>query len=310
MRRFTFAALCAAIVGLGACGGSPSSPHNTSPTTPSVKMVQGHACSPSNEALQCVLPPAPKGLRLQSSPFQLRGIDAAWGAPSAAEARNRYGAHFLAGYLSHDPSKNWTKGRVEEYRRAGLGVVKVWETTAARAGQGCGAGRTDAYYAATQAADLGDTSRPIMLAIDFDASGPQVDPYFRCARNILGSRTSAYGGYYPLKYLCARGLISHAWQTYAWSGGQWLPASCAPLQQYLNDGQVDYDRAIAPDYGQWPGPASPKPASRHDLLARQRALRRVLLSFGCRRRHKAHEHLGPRCRRWYAEGDAVARALR
>lgn len=44
---------------------------------------------------------------------------------------------------------------------------------------------------------------------------------------------------------------------------------------------------------------------RSALEARRRTLRRVLVSYGCRRRVRTHQPLGPRCRRWFLEGDQV-----
>jgi hypothetical protein len=52
------------------------------------------------------------------------------------------------------------------------------------------------------------------------------------------------------------------------------------------------------------------PVSKAALEGRRRALRRVLARNGCRRRTRQHEALGPRCRRWYREGDAVNARLR
>jgi hypothetical protein len=52
------------------------------------------------------------------------------------------------------------------------------------------------------------------------------------------------------------------------------------------------------------------PQQRRDLEARQRALRRVLLRYGCRRRVLHHESLGPKCKRWFREGDEVGQRLR
>jgi hypothetical protein len=49
---------------------------------------------------------------------------------------------------------------------------------------------------------------------------------------------------------------------------------------------------------------------RRDLEARRRALRRVLLRYGCRARVHHHERLGPKCRRWFREGARVNRELR
>jgi hypothetical protein len=50
-------------------------------------------------------------------------------------------------------------------------------------------------------------------------------------------------------------------------------------------------------------------APRAPLEARQRALRRVLAHYGCRRRARVHAPLGPRCRRWFVEGRSVGEEL-
>jgi Glycosyl hydrolases family 25 len=53
---------------------------------------------------------------------------------------------------------------------------------------------------------------------------------------------------------------------------------------------------------------SPAPA-RGPLEGRQAVLRRVLIHYGCRARGRKHERLGPRCKRWKAEGDRIHAAL-
>lgn len=326
-RTMIFAAILAAF--LVGCGGSPSSPRPSQPAS----LVNGHPCSPSDEALQCVLPPASFKLGFAPSRPVAQGVDFAWGAPSVAQMR-ALGAKFGASYFSFDPSKGWTQraGLVSEYHRAGIATVGVWETSAVRAAEGCAAGRADAYAARAQAAAVGNTTRPIDFAIDFDAEGAQVDSYFRCGHAILGARESAYGGYYPLKYLCAHGLVGQTnWQTYAWSGGRWLPSSCAPLEQFLNGSSVDYDRALVPDYGQWAAPAHKPPETSTQRRARERKevtghkavlgsyrpalglrgqivhLRTKLLRDGCDRRVKHHERTGLRCKGWHAAEERVSK---
>lgn len=304
MRRASLAlALAALAASQASCGGG--STHKT-PT----KFVNGHPCSKADEALQCILPPAPRGLNLQQSPFVLQGVDAAWGAPDVARMRAN-GWRFLAGYISHDPAKDWTLARVRAFHAAGLGTVAVFESTANRAGQGCSAGRTDAYTAAWKAAGLGNTTRPIPFAVDFDARGPDVAGYFRCAKQILGGRVMAYGSYYVVTWLHAHGLVGNKnWCTYAWSNGRFPSASICPLQQYLNDSSVDYDRAIAADYGQWPGPVSPKPkpVSRGQKYHLLHVLRRLRLQHACAR---APKHGGGRwhhpCSVWTREGKRLNR---
>jgi hypothetical protein len=53
---------------------------------------------------------------------------------------------------------------------------------------------------------------------------------------------------------------------------------------------------------------APSP-TRRAKEARILVLRYVLLHRGCRRRVAHHEHLGPRCRRWFAEGNRLHREL-
>jgi hypothetical protein len=132
---------------------------------------------------------------------------------------------------------------------------------------GFSAGQSDARAADSEAARLGlSSSVHIDYAVDFDeppGDATTVAGYFRGADSVNGvSRTGAYGGFYVVTRLCSAHLTSLNWQTYAWSGGQWAPASCAPLEQYQNDTSVDFDRAIASNYGQYPNsspPPQPKP---------------------------------------------------
>lgn len=247
--------LLAAIVVAGCGGGRSHHPqhHSVGHTGPTI--ISGHACTPQNEAMQCLLPPAPVGV-LRGAPAPVRqGVDFAWSCPSPS------GRAFGASYLS-GTSKDWTTGCLNAWHNAGAASVAVWETAGTRALNGCAAGAQDARNAAGELARLGaPAGQPFDMAIDFDANGPEVSPYFQCASRAEPGRVNAYGGYRPLLYLSQHGLVGHLnWQTYAWSGGAWLPSSIAPLEQYLNGSAVDYDRAVADNYGQWPFAApQPKP---------------------------------------------------
>jgi hypothetical protein len=190
-----------------------------------------------------------------SSSYRL-GIDYAWGAPIAIPALKRAGITFVGRYLSNDPSKNITRSEYEQLHANNIDVLLCWETTAERALAGEQAGRDDAIKAAAQRSACGiPTSQPIYFAIDFDATGPDVDAYFTGAASILGTATGAYGGYKPIKHLLDHHLIHHAWQTYAWSDGHWDPR--ARTRQYSNGHQlarieVDYDFQL-PDTPYIPG---------------------------------------------------------
>lgn len=305
-------AAAAALMLIAGCGTSRTS---SSP----VLTIDGHPCSYSDTAMQCVLAPPPNGLALQRAGSY--GVDFAWSCPSPA------GRGFGASYLSPDTSKNWTRACVDAYHAHHAATVAVWEAGAFDAEGSFNSGFTAAYRARHQARNLGEPdNRPVDFAIDCDCTGPAVATYFSGANagdqavTHLRGNVDAYGGYRPLAYLCARHLVGHQnWQTYAWSGGLWLPASCAPLEQYLNDSSVDYDRATATDYGQWPAPAPAcdracQARARHARLARDVAyrtrLRQLLVNRGCRsvaRRQAIRHH---NCRVWFAEGDRVNRDIR
>lgn len=189
------------------------------------------------------------------------GVDYGWGNVTPARAKAmRLG--FVASYLSPDVSKNFTLAQVKAFHADGIKTVDVWESTAARATEGFAAGAADARAAKAQAAALGNLSRPVLFAVDCDCAGSQIAGYFRGARSVLGSRVDAYGGYSQLAFLSSQHLVgSENWQTYAWSGGRWLPGSVAPLEQYLNGSVFDEDRAIRVPYGEFPYTA-PKPPTR------------------------------------------------
>lgn len=189
----------------------------------------------------------------------IEGVDYANARPNPA-ALVAAGKQFVVRYLSPstptNPGKALTVAELASYRAAGLAVCVVWETTATRATEGAPAGVTDARLAATAARTLGfPPGQPIYFAVDTDADGPSVGPYFRGVVSVLGlARVGAYGGIRPIGWLFDQGLITYGWQTYAWSAGRWDPR--AQAQQYRNNVLVagvllDLDRAVTADYGQW-----------------------------------------------------------
>jgi hypothetical protein len=194
------------------------------------------------------------------------GVDYAWGRPGVT-ALKAAGVKFACRYLSHDGSKNLSRSEAKQLSDAGIWIVVVWETTASRALSGRSGGIADAQEAARQAAACGMPSdRPIYFAVDWDASSgqqPLIKAYLDGAASVLGrARVGMYAGYGPIKRAFDAGTITWGWQTYAWSGGRWDKR--AQLQQYSNDHTInglglDYDRAVADDYGQWRIGATPAP---------------------------------------------------
>ena len=186
------------------------------------------------------------------------GIDFGWSCPSPS------GLGFGASYLSYDRSKDWTPTCLARYHRAGVATVAVFEAGANNAQAGYAQGFADARHAAAELATLGaPAGQPFEMAVDCDCSGPSILSYFRGANAAAPGRVNAYGGYWQILYLWQHHAVGALnWQTYAWSGGAWLPASIAPLEQYLNANAFDYDRALAPNYAQWPYSAPKPPPSR------------------------------------------------
>lgn len=278
MRRLA-APLLLAVLALAGCGGHTTTVKRTV-TTPA-QAIGGHRCSPQDEAMQCVLTPPPALLKLQGLvPFELHGIDFAWTKFSPADAGD-----FGASYISTcDSSKGWSRGLVDEYRAARKGTVGVFECSATRALEGCAAGRADAISGEAYLAALGYPHSHEDLAIDFDASGPDVLAYFTCANQAEPGLVGDYGGAGPTDYLCAHHVVTRSWATYAWlyrTNGVWPSLACAPLQQYLNGSTADHDRAIAPDYGQFPSPSVVVRVNHH--YGRYPATRRKLC-HGCSER--------------------------
>jgi len=197
------------------------------------------------------------------------GVDYAYGTPDPAKLK-KAGVQFVCRYLSTPGnSKNLTRAEAAMLKAAGIKIVVVFEKTATRALSGRNAGADDARSALSQAVLAGmPHGSPIYFAVDFDASPAaqtQINAYLTGAGSVLGkSCVGVYGGYYVCKRALDAGVVNYAWQTYAWSGGQW--DSRAHIRQFKNAQHlaglsVDFDEAMKADFGQWrtPGPI-PKPA--------------------------------------------------
>jgi hypothetical protein len=280
-----------AVVLLAGCGGGATHTVRLSPAP----TVVGHQCDAKDYAMQCALAqlPVPR-LALPRGVQSVYGVDFAWGGPRSCSEMRAIGAHFAWSYWSYDSSgKNWTRSLVDQFHACGIATVGGWETTATRATQGYSAGVSDAIEASRQAAADGNVRDAIGFAVDCDCSGPSILAYFQGVHHVLGVRDDAYGGYYQVLYLYQHGVVGHLnFQTYAWSGGLWLPASIAPLEQYLNGSSFDNDRAIAANFGQWPYVPAPPPGPTPRQLAGWRHARDSSLR-AYRHRHCVLPVLGP-----------------
>ncbi len=196
----------------------------------------------------------------------IKGVDYAWPPHPPVPALVLASVTFVARYLSTDPSKNLSASERDQLLGAGLKIALVWETYAARILAGHDAGVSDAQAADGQCKALAMAGIPLYFACDFDAGEANqalINGYLDGAASVIGrNRTGIYGGYWPVKRSLDAAKVTYAWQTYAWSGGNWDPR--AQLRQVLNgvriDGvSVDIDTAQATDFGQWPRPGTPPP---------------------------------------------------
>jgi hypothetical protein len=198
----------------------------------------------------------------------IKGIDYAFGAHPAPAAVKAAGYGFACRYMSaiaaNDANgKNLVGGELHALLTAGLDVVVVEESTAGRMKGGHVAGLADAAHALAVTAALGMDGIPVYFACDFDASPADqalINDYLMGAASVIGhARTGIYGGYYPVKRSLDSGHAAWAWQTSAWSGGQW--DARAHIRQHgsvrIGGITVDYDEAPVADFGRWPRPAAP-----------------------------------------------------
>jgi hypothetical protein len=188
------------------------------------------------------------------------GVDWAYGDISPGTLKIA-GKSFVCRYLSHDPSKNLTVAEAIRYSKAGIDLVVVWEDSGSGAAGGYSKGRSDANVALAQARALGKPhDAPIFFAVDFDAAGPEVESYFRGVASVLGvNGAGIYAGLDAVEYIMDRKIVGWAWQTYAWSNHKWdkraklrqvlISLTGSPL--YVGGVQVDYDKSIAVNFGQW-----------------------------------------------------------
>jgi hypothetical protein len=191
------------------------------------------------------------------------GVDYAWARPSLGHLKSE-GYGFVARYLSYDTTgKSLSAGEARAIEAAGMDVVVVWEESGTDALSGYAAGASDARAADAQArADGMPGGRPIYFACDFDAQPSQfgaIDAYFDGVASVIGrGRTGVYGGFGLVEHLFNASKVAWAWQTYAWSGGNWdSRAQLRQIQNGVEGGSCDKDEAVAADFGQW-GPSAPE----------------------------------------------------
>jgi Rv2525c-like, glycoside hydrolase-like domain len=203
----------------------------------------------------------------------LFGIDYAYGNGITAAQMKTAGVHFACRYLATLPNpKVINKTEFTNLTAAGIAVILVWEQSGRDCDRWYAGGQTDAREALRQAAALGYTGAIYFAPADYDApqnDQPKIDSYMDGAVSVVGiKRTGFYGGYWTCRRVHEAGKATYFWQTYAWSGSN-LPGNRADLggftrhlYQYSNGervgpAEVDFNHALAADYGQHPRPAAP-----------------------------------------------------
>lgn len=190
------------------------------------------------------------------------GLDySAYAFPAAAAVRDS-GHEFVCRYLSWlGNPKNLKPEEIADMHAHGVAVVVVFETTRWRAADGFDAGKYDAGEALDQARRLGwPADRPIYFAVDFEVPQDQcgtIWSYFDGVKTVLGrDRVGVYGSYDVVRTMIEGGLVKYAWQTAAWSAGQFGGPRINLFQraeQVTVDGVTcDVNEALTTDYGQWP----------------------------------------------------------
>jgi Domain of unknown function (DUF1906)/Putative peptidoglycan binding domain len=199
------------------------------------------------------------------------GLDYSTARPSRA-AMKTAGVGFVCRYIGSQvreagrDAKWLSPTEAKSLHADGFDIVAVFETTAKRADGGRDAGLADAHTAIAELAYCGlPADTVVYFAVDWDTTvGPLITAYFRAVGEVLGiKRVGAYGSYRVIKALFDAKLITYGWQTYAWSDGQWDDRS--HIEQYSNGekvggADVDFDRSMRPDFGQWPAKPAPAPA--------------------------------------------------
>lgn len=193
------------------------------------------------------------------------GVDYAWSHPSPASLKAAK-VTFACRYLATDKTKSLTAAEAKALAAVGIWSVVVWESTATRMTAGKAAGAADAKTAQAQATAAGmPADRPIYFAADWDATEAQqaqINAYLDGAASVLGAdRVGIYGGYYPVKRALDAGKATWAWQTIAWSGGQWDSRAHIRqgAQKTIGGVSCDLNTSMQADYGQWmPGKTPPE----------------------------------------------------
>jgi hypothetical protein len=187
------------------------------------------------------------------------GVDYAWSRPNIPQLVAA-GKRFACRYGGPGSSgKQLDPAEAQRLSAAGVSVVANAEGSATGLLGGWDAGVSWARSADSHFRNCGMPSgRPIYLSVDFDVQSSQwsaVASALRGAASVIGTaRVGVYGGRRAIEWARRDGVARWFWQTYAWSGGVWVPGN--HIEQYRNGVQLagatlDLDRSLATDFGQW-----------------------------------------------------------
>lgn len=194
----------------------------------------------------------------------------------------------MVGYLSWDPSKNWTRALIEECWAAGMWAALNWEGRGdwTEFSTGADGGARAGREAGRLAAELGaPTSLTIVVSADYDvqpAHHPAIAAWLDAFRRESGHPVGIYGEADLVDVMLDTGHASYGWQTnaYGWSGGR-ISDKAGLVQIYGNAGmgaEVDENRlrdaAGIAWYAHGPSPSAPvqeDDMNRADTIALLRA---------------------------------------
>lgn len=197
---------------------------------------------------------------MADGPMPTEGVDYAWSRPNIgllAAAGKRFACRY--GGPGSD-GKQLDPAEAQALAAAGVAIVANAEGSAGGLAGGWSVGVDWARDAEAHFAACGmPAGRPIYLSVDFDVTSsqwPSVAGALRGAASVLGGvhRVGVYGGRRAIEWARRDGVAAWFWQTYAWSGGVWVPGN--HIEQHLNGvalagATLDLDRSLTSDFGQW-----------------------------------------------------------
>jgi hypothetical protein len=191
--------------------------------------------------------------------MSVEGVDYAFSQPDIPQLAAA-GKVFACRYGGPGTEGKWLRlDEAMELAANGIGIVANAEGSASGLLGGYSVGVSWAKSALSWFRSCGmPDGRPVYLSVDFDvtsAQWPVVADALRGAGSVLGPQwVGVYGGRRAIEWAARDGVAKWYWQTYAWSGGYWVPG--VHIQQYRNGVQLagadcDLNRGMVADYGQW-----------------------------------------------------------